>query len=187
MSLRDWELWCLAWDPTPIVHRLYEIHRNWRAFHGEGSDDAAAHRRWLMGQQVPVYMNEVEADIPSSVRYPIEDVHALVGNATGKQYPYLESSIAFMFAHAMLEFQQGKCPDGLKIGVWGVDLSADTEYSYQRPNMEYLIGMARGMGIKVFIPDVSSLLTGAFGKQYGEWTTDDRLAVDPKYAAIVGA
>lgn len=176
MSLPNWEMWCLGWDPTPIVHRLYEVHKNWRAFHGVGSEDAGFHRRWLMGQKVPVYMNEIEPDIPTSVRYPLEEVHEMVGSATGKSFAYLESSIAFMFAHAMLEFKQGLCPDGLKVGIWGVDLAADTEYSYQRPNMEYLIGMAKGMGIKVFIPEVSSLLSPAHDRPYGEWESPELIA-----------
>lgn len=187
MGMNDWEMWCLAWDPTPVVDRLFEVHGNWRAFHGAGSEDAAAHRRWLMGQKVPVYMNQVEHDIPSSVRYPIEEITALVGKTNGKDFVYLESSIAFMFALALLEFKQGKCPSGLKVGIWGVDLAVGTEYTYQRPNLEYLIGLARGLGVKVFIPPVSSLCTAAYGKPYGEWTTDDRIAVDPVYAAAHAA
>jgi hypothetical protein len=39
-----------------------------------------------------------------------------------------------------------------------VDMRADEEYSYQRANCEYLIGLARGKGIKVHIPEVSPLL-----------------------------
>jgi len=32
--------------------------------------------------------------------------------------------------------------------VYGVDMKADDEYGYQKPNMEYLIGLARGKGIQ---------------------------------------
>lgn len=182
MGMTDWEMWCLGWDPTPVVDRLFEIHANWRNFHGEGSDDAGFHYRWLMFQKVPVYMTEAHDDIPTSVRYPLDEVAEMVGR-TAKGHPYLESSIAFMMALAMLEFKQGKCPDGLRIGIWGVDLQVGTEYSYQRPNMEYLIGMARGMGIKVYIPAVSSLLTGAFGELYGNWTDEQRKALEAAKAA----
>lgn len=180
MGMVDWEMWCLAWDPTPVVNRLFEIHANWRDFHGEGSEDAGFHHRWLMGQKVPVYMNEVHDDIPTSVRYPLEDVTALIGK-TAKGNPYLESSIAYMMALAMLEYTQTKEP--MKIGIWGVDLTAGTEYSYQRPNMEYLIGMARGMGIKVIIPAVSALLSSELGKLYGHWTDQERKAIEAERAA----
>lgn len=172
----------MAWDPTPIVDRLFEIHANWRAFHGEGSEDAGYHYRWLMGQKVPVYMNEVHADIPTSVRYPLEEVTALIGKSKNG-HPFLESSIAFMMALAMLEFQQGKCPDGLRIGLWGIDMQVGTEYSYQKPNLLYLIGMARGMGIKVYTPPVSQLFESAFGELYGHWTNEQRQALEANKAA----
>jgi hypothetical protein len=58
---------------------------------------------------------------------------------------------------------------GDKIGIWGVDLHCESEYAYQRPNLEYLIGLARGRGIKVFIPPHSALLSHAFGVPYGYW------------------
>lgn len=183
MSAPGWEIWCLAWDPTPVVHRLFEVHRNWRDFQGVGTENAAMHRRWLMGQVVPVYMRQVEEDIPTSVRYPLEDVHEMVGNATGKDFAYLESSIAFMFALAMLEYKQGKCHDGLKIGIWGVDLDVGTEYSYQRPNMEYLIGLARGMGIKVVLPSVSHLLRAAHDQPYGVWEPPSTIEFNEKLRA----
>ncbi len=169
MGAMGWEIWCLAWDPTPIVHRLYECHVDWRNFHGKDSDDAALHRRWLMGQKVPVYMHQVENDIPMSVRYPMNEIADLIGR-TSNGTPYLESSMAYMMAHAIYEFSQSHRSDGMKIGIWGVDLAADTEYSYQRPNMEYLIGLARGMGINVYVPKVSSMLSHANGKPYGFWT-----------------
>ncbi len=171
MGMREWEIWALGWDPTPVVDRMFEIHKHWRHHLGVGSEDAAMHQRWLMGQKVPIYMREREDDIPTSVRYPLEEVTALVGK-TRDGLPYLESSIAYMMALAMLEGWND--PQNMRIGIWGVDLNPDTEYAYQKPNMEYLIGMARGRGIKVFIPAESALLTGAFDKLYGEWTDEER-------------
>lgn len=180
MGMTDWEMWCLAWDPTPVVDRLFEIHDNWRAFHGEGSEDAGYHYRWLLNQKVPVYMNEAHADIPTSVRYPIEEVTALVGKSSNGD-PYLESSIAYMMALAMLEYSQTKEP--MRIGLWGIDMEVDTEYAYQKPNILYLIGMARGMGIKVIIPPISVLFKSAFGKLYGQWTHEERKAMEAERAA----
>lgn len=173
MGMTDWEMWCLAWDPTPVVDRLFEIHANWREFHGEGSEDAGFHRRWLMGQKVPVYMNEVHEDIPTSVRFPLEEVTALIGKSKCG-HPFLESSIAFMVALAMLEYAQTKEP--MRIGLWGIDMEVGTEYGYQKPNLLYLIGMARGMGIKVYTPPVSQLFKSAFGELYGHWTDAQRKA-----------
>ena len=46
-----------------------------------------------------------------------------------------------------------------KIGVWGIDITADDEYEYQNSNAEYFIGFARGRGIEVFVPEESALLS----------------------------
>lgn len=157
-----WEIWTLGWDPTPVCHRTFEMHQNWREFQGN-AEDSAMHRAWLAGQMVPVYMLQEEIEIPKSVRYPIEDITHLVG-VTNKKTPYLESSIAYMVALAILELKPGD-----KIGIWGVDLHTAGEYVYQRANLEYLIGLARGKGIKVYTPPQSALLTHAFGVPYGYW------------------
>jgi hypothetical protein len=41
--------------------------------------------------------------------------------------------------------------------VYGVTMKAGDEYGYQRPNAEFLIGLARGKGIKVHLPENCSL------------------------------
>ncbi len=157
----SWELWGLAWDPLPKVDRIYETHQNFRLYMGN-EEDGAWHVGGLRMSKVPVYMLEKHDDIPKSIRYPIEEITKLVGKATAKQTPYLESSIAYMLAHSILEGVD-------RVGIWGVDLHCESEYAYQRPNLEYLIGLARGRGIKVFIPPQSQLLTHAFGVPYGHW------------------
>lgn len=156
----SWEVWGLAWDPLPVCHRYFEIHANWRNFRGN-PEDAEVHRRWMMGLGVPVYMREIEHDIPSSVAYPFDAVGKCVGKSTAG-FPYIESSIAVMLALAIHEGAD-------RIGVWGVDMGTTTEYAYQRPNMEYLIGLARGKGIAVWTPPQSSLLSSAMSEPYGIW------------------
>lgn len=158
--LRDnsWEIWNLAWDPLPVSHRTFEMHENWRNFLG-GGDAAEMHRAWLIGQTVPVYMLKKEHDVPMSVEYPMDAIADFTGR-TRYGTAYLESSIAYMFALAMLERAD-------KIGVWGCDLSTGGEYAYQRPNMEYLIGIARGMGINVYVPPQNALLSPMRTVPYG--------------------
>lgn len=157
----DWELWTLAWDPVPVTHRMFETHQNFRMYMGN-QEDGAWHVGGMRMAKVPIYMLEKQDDIAQSVRYPIEEITKLVGKATAKPTPYLESSIAYMLALAILEKVD-------RIGIWGVDLHCESEYAYQRPNLEYLIGLARGKGIKVFIPPYSALLTHAHGALYGFW------------------
>jgi len=61
---------------------------------------------------------------------------------------YLESSAAYMLDTAISNHPE-------EIHIWGIKMDADDEYQYQRANFEYLIGFARGRGIKVFIYDSS--------------------------------
>ena len=50
------------------------------------------------------------------------------------------------------------------IGCWGVDLDADGEYAHQRPNAEWLIGIAEGRNINVDIAPGSSLMKSPNGR-----------------------
>lgn len=168
----SWETWGLAWDLLPHCHRYFELHAFWRYFRGD-INDAWEHWRFLAGLEVPVYMREAERDIPRSVAYPFKEIAAVIGTAngwSGTDNPYCESSIGFMLAQAIYEAIVLK--NVSRIGIWGVDMGTTTEYAYQRPNMEYLIGFARGRGIPIFIPPQSSLLSPAHGKPYGIWEAD---------------
>jgi hypothetical protein len=76
--------------------------------------------------------------------YPFDEVEQTTGD-------YWCSSIAYMFALALHEGAE-------EIALYGVDMRGDNdEYAYQRPNMEYLIGLARGRGVLVTLPDACSL------------------------------
>src|SRR6185437_4487461 len=158
LDLAGWEIWGLAWDLLPRADRLFEMHENWRFFLGN-DEDAARHKAWLIGAGVPVYMLKREADVPLSVAYPMDEVAASMGR-TCHGTAYLESSIAYMMALAIVEKAD-------RIGIWGCDLATGGEYAYQRPNMEYLIGLARGRGIKVFVPPQNALLSPMRRVPYG--------------------
>ena len=79
--------------------------------------------------------------LPHAKVYPFEEVAKTCGD-------YWESSIAYAMSLAIHEGAD-------EIGLWGVNMAGDDEYSYQKPNMEYLIGLAKGKGIKVFIHESS--------------------------------
>jgi len=160
MMDRTWEKWGLAWDLLPVCDRYFEMHAFWRNFR-DNKEDAEEHWRFLAGLSVPVYMRQVEKDIPTSVEYPFDAVGMCI-KQFNQGVPYLESSIAFMLGLAILEKADW-------VGVWGVDMGTTTEYFYQRPNMEYLIGLARGRGIKVVIPTACALMKPAHSLPYGVW------------------
>lgn len=163
----SWEIWGLAWDNLLRVDRLFEVHDHWKTggyFEGGGDTANEDYLAWLRGCACPIYLLEADPDVPTSVAYPVDEVKKLVGGN-----PYLESSVGYMLALAILE-------NADRIGIWGVDLSLDEEYAYQRPNTEYLIGLARGRGIKVFVPPDAALLSSAWDSgRYGVGHGDQQL------------
>tara|TARA_R110002110_G_scaffold240074_1_gene456196 strand:+ start:464 stop:1045 length:582 start_codon:yes stop_codon:yes gene_type:complete len=148
------EIWGLPWDEGrwPFFDRYFEIHpldllRKPEAQRRDGYEERL--------KSLPIlYMQEAYEDIPNAIRYPVEKVVDNLG------FDYFNSSIAYLMGMALLEGAD-------KIGIWGVDMadlepvpgdpSYISEFAYQRPNMEYLIGLARGRGIDVYIPERSPL------------------------------
>lgn len=70
-----------------------------------------------------------------------------VPNSDGRFSPFMfTSSIAYMLAKAIVDCEA----EGIKqIGIWGVMQASETEYSYQRPGIQYFIWEAAKRGIKV--------------------------------------
>lgn len=105
-----------------------------------------------------VYMQRHWPDlIPMSVPYPIQEVidyfHA--NGIAPDICRYLTNTITYEIILAIyLGFKE--------IQIWGVDMSAGTEYEWQKPSCEFWMGVAAGMGIKVFLPPQSDLLKTKF-------------------------
>lgn len=128
----------MPWDEGYWIRcsRLFEMH-DLRLIGQRGK----AYMERLAGLGVPLYMQK--AYFEQAQEYPFDMVAAVTGR-------YWNSSIGYMLALAIAEGVD-------RIGLWGVDMKGDDEYGYQRPNCEYLIGLARGRGIDVVIPDESPL------------------------------
>ena len=137
----SWEKWGLPWDEFgwPRMSRTLEMHDQ-RLLDSEHSKRVSDYKERL-AECSCLYMQE-ESDVAK--RYPFDEVAKSIGQA------YWNSSIAYAMALAIHE-----CAE--EIAVYGVDMDGTDEYFYQRPNMEYLVGIARGKGIKVHIPDESPL------------------------------
>lgn len=107
----------------------------------------------------PVYLQEKHTEVPKSQAYPLKEIQGFFMHVDPNHTkPYFASTIAYMVAMAIAEGVN-------EIHLYGVDLSEDTEWGYQKPNTEYYLGMARGRGIKVIVPKESSLMT--FSHTYG--------------------
>src|SRR5690606_6566767 len=79
------------------------------------------------GNAVEVFtLPHVAKEHPGTKPYPVQEAIALMGNRR-----YFTSSFSYMLAHAILEGVD-------EIGIWGVDLVTDEEYTRQRPAAEFL-------------------------------------------------
>jgi hypothetical protein len=110
-----------------------------------------------VANKMPLYMFEERKEVPDAIILKKDDFYDYFGSN------YFTNSITWMIGLAIMEGFE-------TIGVYGVDMmmagGEGSEYGYQRPSCEWLIGWARGRGIEVVIPDESDLLKTAFA--YGE-------------------
>lgn len=138
-----WDRWfephTFEYDGTNFIRRgSYE-------FRGQKVNDYIA---LLAKLDCPIYMQKHWPQIPKSIPYPLAEVKAKLGG-------YFTNTISYMIAVGILE--QFK-----EMHIYGVDMAAGSEYGHQRPSCEYYIGIAVGMGIKVFVPDEADILKTRF-------------------------
>jgi hypothetical protein len=147
----SWEIWGLAWRRYPRADRLFDIHdaTHWAQQH---DDD---YYSGLAASGVSVYLRAPHPDIPTALVYPADLVREDL--ARGGSADFWTSSIAYMLALAIVELQPGDV-----VAIYGVDMALEDEYAYQRPACEYLIGLARGRGLIVEIPEQSTLCRANF-------------------------
>ena len=141
----SWKIW--ACSPGSIAHvsrcdAFFELHRWEPGKPWFGVD----YRMWMAQQRCPVYMIEPVAEIPSSVAYPKDEMIKRFGPF------FFTSSLSWMFA---LAIHQG----ATEIALYGVDMSAQEEWEFQRSGCHYFIQRARELGITVTIPHESDLLS----------------------------
>lgn len=162
----EFDIWCLAWrTDAPRCTRSFDMH----PINPMRKKVPPNYPEFLSQKGHPVYLTEARPDIPNGIRYPIEEVIEFLSkfdplNSSGD---YFASSISYMFALAMFEKYE-------EIHLYGIDLIDDDEWAFQRPNTEYLIGLARGLGHKVYIPKASALTK--FTYRYG-YETDVEIGI----------
>ena len=106
------------------------------------------HWDWLQEKHgdLRIYMQDVDPDVPNSVRYPREEINKLLSDFRQgldlQAREFLTSSVAQAFALAILQKPE-------RILVFGVDMESETEYWYQRECVTFWIGLALGKGIPV--------------------------------------
>jgi len=156
----SWELWGMngfwrAAEPDFGITAPEERYALWFDLHtieytreyGRRAGFGERQELWLQGKHpFPILMLDESEAFPCVKRFPIELVLART------QRDYMTSTVAHMLAYALAQ------EDIAEIGLWGIDLVHDTEYSDQRPCAEYWIGRLESAGIKVSIHSDSALL-----------------------------
>jgi len=139
----DWEIWLLneapqwlgiRWDGCMQLHRpeIYESKTNFAS-----QLRKIDHWAWLQEDHGPdkrIWTYPKDERIPNSVEYPLEGVLGMI------PFRYLRSSPAEALALAIyLGYTT--------VGLWGAELTSNTEYAYQSTNMAFWIGFALGRGV----------------------------------------
>ena len=156
------EIWALnqlyiAWPRICPENRMPEKRNitRWFQIHHRHSYDQTvqrdhSHHDWLTNQKdFPIYMMDREEDIPVSCKFPAK---LLIEHFNRR---YFTNSISWEIALAIYEGFK-------KIHIYGVDMAQDSEYAFERPSVEYWMGVAEGSGIKVVLPEKSDLLKSAW-------------------------
>ena len=122
----------------------------------EGHIDDPVHREWLTQKEGPIYMIRHFPEWPGSVEYPFKEVVELYGpdgGIEGAGRPYFSNTIDYMICLAM--YRGAK-----EIQIYGCDflVDNDNEYYKMRQSVEHYLGIAKGLGIKVYIPRECPLL-----------------------------
>ena len=132
--------------------RIVQFATRWFQIHHEDIFLEGDHRTFdWMNEELPfpVYVQEQYVDdFPCSVPFPKHELVERFGTYWGSQ-------VAWMLGLAIYEgFEE--------IHLYGVHMALEDEWTMQKEGCEYYIGMARGLGIKVFIPPVCELLKTPF-------------------------
>ena len=124
------EFWVLSQDTPKRADLVFEIH-----------DNPEFRKR----------LDNFKCRRITTLNYPYKEVEAFLTKHNAHK-DYLMSSIGYMLAMAIMD-------DTIDtIYLYGVDMATTTEYSYQKSNCEFLLGVASGLGKKIIMPKECLLL-----------------------------
>lgn len=167
------EIWTLNWAYKykfiPRIDRLFEMHPIW-AYDGIEKPEyikPIQHWKWLHNPHpFPIYMLHQLPQVPSCIRYPIEDVTEYIFGrrllSGDNPSDFYSSSFDYMLALAIYEKWD-------RIELYGFEMGSLTEYRYQREGSAFFIGNAIGRGITVQRQSNSVVLkTKRYGYEGGQ-------------------
>ena len=147
----DYEIWGInrlhAIMPDKRFDRWWDIHPLSPMY-----DQDTDHQKFLAAFPGVVFLRPEDVgvyNIPNGFPYP-------KGYVVQRYGRYFNNTISWLLAAAIVM--------GYKtVALYGVDMAQDSqlaggEYAHQRPSCEFFLGLARGLGIEVEIPEGSDLL-----------------------------
>ena len=180
----DLEVWAVneahRHMPADIkIARMFQLHvRDWREserryLYSNGKDLPPgvdpdcfgrdnAHVEYLRTCGVPVYGQQVWPDIPTSVRYPFEEVTEAVGiplPPKGVKRLWATSSFGYMAALLLTEHRNGDPVSAIYLAGVELPTGSERERAWEWPNFAYYLGLMTGGGIKVVLQRGSALLS----------------------------
>ena len=128
------------------------------------ASNIAAMLRWLRTTKTPVVTSRAHPDYPALVEFPLEAVLNELG------YDYFNSTAAYAVALAIFRGAR-------KISCFGMDFTYPNASKSERGRacVEFWLGMASARGIKIGLPETTTLMDsrhGRDGRLYGYDTVD---------------
>lgn len=143
----SWEIWGLNGAYIPLKEPGKRWDR-WFEFHSLeiiNKHHDPAYKEFLNAAGDKLMMKQKYDEFPKAKVYPLEDMIKEFDSR------YFNNTVAFLIAKAISE-------GATEIGIWGVNMACETEYAKQRPCVDHWLGIAKGAGVKITIPDTSELL-----------------------------
>lgn len=144
------EQWVKRWDVCFQMHKP-TVYRN------PNNRTDPKHWEWLQRDHgKPIYMQEVDPLVPCSKKYPLDAIcKRFLKNLTRndgeiKRLRYFTNSISYAIALAIFSGYE-------RILLYGAEMQSNTEYSYQRDNVAFWVGLATGYGVNVEIHSAFNL------------------------------
>ena len=128
------------------ITRWFQLHPPWDYKRKTNRSDPE-HGNWLRRKHhFPIYMKKVYKSIPTSIKYPIDEIMERFNRR------YFTCTFAYQIALALYEgFRE--------IQIFGLEMLSPTEIiEDQRGCVEYWLGRAEGMGVTVTLPPTCRLL-----------------------------
>jgi hypothetical protein len=125
---------CKRWDGCFQLHKPEVYTSQLNMVNG-------THWAWLQqdhGANKTIWMQDRDARVPNSSRYPMDEIVQQIPGASPAGQPFFTSTVSMALALGLyLGYEE--------IHVWGVDLSSGTEYAYQQLCWLYWCGVAKAI------------------------------------------